>query len=72
MTKKREYRGGYEEPTLDEIVSQALLVAKEVFQAEISDYGHDPAYCDIRFTTWIKDESFEQRLRRFEIEDECK
>ena len=60
-----------EEPEFDTIVYEALAAAKKAFQATISDYYCDPAFCDIKFTAYIKDCNFDERLRRIEIEDEC-
>ena len=70
MTTKRNEMD--EEKDLDTVVHEALEVAREAFQKHISDYCYDPAYTDIRFTAWIKDVSFENRLKRIEIEEEVK
>jgi hypothetical protein len=59
-----------EEKEYDEVIYEALEATKKAFQAVISDYEYDSAYTDIRFTAWIKDLSFEHRLRKIEIEDE--
>ena len=56
----------------EEAVFAALNNAKRSFHSTLSDRQFDPAYCDIRFTAWVKDVNFEHRLQRFEIEDECK
>lgn len=61
-----------EEKELDAVVYEALGSAKKVFQQTVSDNDYDPAFVDIRFTAWIKDISFEHRLRKIEIEDEVK
>ena len=61
-----------DEPSFDEIVGKALQVAKDAFRKQIEDYYYDSSRCDIRFTAWVVDSNYEKRLRRFEIEEECK
>jgi len=61
-----------DEPDFDDVVYLALRNAKKVFEDTLSRYLYDPAYCDIRFTAFIKDMNFEQRLRKIEIEGELK
>jgi len=61
-----------DEPSFDEIVIKALHTAKVAFRKQIEDYGYDSSRCDIRFTVWPVDSNYEKRLRRFEIEEECK
>ena len=61
-----------DEKDLDEVICEALLVAQKRFNETVGEYGFDPAYCDIRFTAWVKDSSLTERLGRFEIEHECK
>jgi len=72
MSNKKKKLSELEEDTFDEIVFKALDLAKQCFQDTISKYGYDPAFVDIQFTAWIKDISFEHRLRKIEIEDEVK
>jgi hypothetical protein len=61
-----------EEDAFDEIVFKALDLARQCFRDCISEHGYESAYADIRFTAWVKDVTFEHRLRRVEIEEECK
>jgi hypothetical protein len=61
-----------DELTFEECIQKALLKAQDAFEKELEDNCFDPAYTDIRFTAWVLDDSFEARLRRFEIEGECK
>ena len=54
----------------DAIVYAALEAAVDAFQDHISRELCDPAYCDYRFTAWVKDANFEKRLKKIEIEAE--
>lgn len=54
------------------LMAEALDVARKAFQGHLEAQGYDPAYFDYKFTAWILDHSFEQRLRRVELEGECK
>ena len=63
---------GTEEKNFDTIVFEALQSARVAFYDYISKELYDPATCDLRFTAWVKDVSFKERLRRVEIEEECK
>ena len=56
----------------DDVVYLALKNAQKAFHDTLSRYGFDSAYCDIRFTAFINDANFEQRLRKIEIEGELK
>ena len=62
----------FDEEEFDDVVYLALKNARKVFNDTLSKYGFDSACCDIRFTAFVKDSSFERRLRRIEIEDELK
>jgi len=61
-----------EDKDFEVVVGEALLMAQKAFQKHLEDYYFDPAYCDIRFTAWVKSDDFAERLKRFEIEDEVK
>lgn len=61
-----------DDPDFDDIVYLALRDAKRAFNDTLSKHLYDSAFCDIRFTVWVKDATFEHRLRRMEIEDELK
>ena len=50
----------------------ALSAAQEAFNKHLEGEGYDPAYWDIRFTAWECSTEDFQRLRRYEIEAECK
>ena len=60
----------FDEDDFDDIVYLALKNAQKIFYETLSKHGFDSAYCDIRFTVFVKDSSFDQRLRRIEIEEE--
>ena len=62
----------FDEEEFDDIVYIALKNARKAFNDTLSKYGFDSAYCDIRFTAFITDVNFEQRLRKIEIEGELK
>ena len=68
MKKRREE----EEPTLEELTFKALLEARKAFEDYVSKYLCDPADWSIQFTAWEMDVSLLHRLRRYEIESECK
>jgi hypothetical protein len=63
-----------DEPELTdhELTMAALDAARQAFNARIEADGCDPAYWDIRFTAWMLSTDEFKRLRRFEIEEECK
>ena len=61
-----------DEAEFDDVVYEALSMAMREFQRVVSNYLYDPAYCDLRFTAYIKDCTLTERLKRIEIEDECK
>ena len=61
-----------EELSLDEAIHEGIERAMEAFRGTLARHLYDSAYCDLRFTVWVKDSSFTTRLRRIEIEDECK
>lgn len=54
------------------LMAEALDKARKAFQEYFSKQGLDPAYFDYRFTAWILDLNFKQRLRKVELEGECK
>ena len=60
------------EEQIEEITMLALGKAKKAFNKFLEDNYYDPGYWDIRFTAWEVDCNFTRRLRRYEIEDECK
>lgn len=60
------------ELTEHELTMAALEAARRAFIARIEAEGSEPAYWDIRFTAWMLSSEDFCRLRRFEIEDECK
>jgi len=74
MTDERNNKrnDGMDEPDFDEVVLESLLKAHKAFEENITDYGYDPAYADVRFTAWVLDANLTSRLRRFEIEGEVK
>ena len=61
-----------DELTDEEVCQQALSKACNAFKKHLEDHMLDPAFFDIRFIAWMKDCNFEARLKRFEIEEECK
>ena len=59
------------EEDIRQIIPEALYEARKRFNEVLFDkHGYDPAYCSIRFTAWLMDSNYEQRLARFEIEEE--
>ena len=60
------------EKDFDLVVYEGLLAAEVAFRDALSKELYDSAYCDIRFTAWVKDATLTERLKRIEIEDECK
>jgi len=64
--------GDIMEEQIEEITMLALNKARKAFNKFLEDNYYDPGYWDIRFTAWeLSSDSF-QRLRRYEIEEECK
>ena len=61
-----------DELDFDDVVYLALRNAKKAFEDTLSKHLYDSASCDIRFTAFINDVNFEQRLRKIEIEGELK
>ena len=61
-----------EEKTIEQISWEALGKAIAAFQDFLEEEGYDAAYWDYRFTCWEVGENFTVRLRRYEIEGECK
>ena len=59
-----------DEKDIREVVPGALYEARQRFNVYLESLGFDPAWCNIRFTAWLMDSSFTQRLARFEIEEE--
>lgn len=62
-----------EEKSMELIGAEALDHARKAFEDYINEeHCIDPAYFDIRFTAWVKDCDFRERLARIEIEREVK
>lgn len=57
---------------INKVTTKALSKAYEAFNKAVEDEDYDPARWDIRFTTWLVDESFTTRLTRWEVESEVK
>jgi hypothetical protein len=54
------------------LTTRALVAAREAFYDYLGKDGTEPGYWDIRFTAWLLDGDFCQRLERVEIEQEVK